>query len=55
MEEVIGTRGTLGRGSLKELGVSYRELDLVDGHIDWEGLGSAIIPGACVCSTSIQV
>mmetsp|Transcript_6759 Transcript_6759/g.18121 ORF Transcript_6759/g.18121 Transcript_6759/m.18121 type:complete len:518 (-) Transcript_6759:597-2150(-) len=45
MEEVIGTRGTPGRGSLMEWGVSYRELDLKDGKIDWEALRTAIIPG----------
>jgi len=45
MEEVIGTRGAPGRGSLKEIGVSYRELDLVEGQIDWEGLSTAIVPG----------
>ncbi len=46
MEEVIGTRGTPGHGSLMEWGVSYRELDLTpEGRIDWEGLRKAIIPG----------
>lgn len=46
MEEVIGTRGTPGHGSLMEWGVSYRELDLTpEGRIDWEGLRNAIVPG----------
>lgn len=45
MEEVIGTRGTPGHGSLREWGVSYRELDLKDGRIDWEALKTAVVPG----------
>jgi cystathionine beta-lyase family protein involved in aluminum resistance len=44
LEEVIGTRGE-NQGSLKELGVSYRVLDLLpDGSIDWENLATAIKP-----------
>ncbi len=47
MEEVIGTRGTPGHGSLMEFGVSYRELPLgADNRIDWEALATAIVPGA---------
>ncbi|KAG2422536.1 hypothetical protein HYH02_015423 [Chlamydomonas schloesseri] len=46
MEEVIGTRGTPGHGSLMEWGVSYRELALTgEGRIDWEALKTAIVPG----------
>jgi cystathionine beta-lyase family protein involved in aluminum resistance len=42
LEEVIGTRGS-GQGSLKELGIDYRELALTsDGGIDWDGLSHAI-------------
>lgn len=48
MEEVIGTRGTPGHGSLMEWGVTYRELPLAaEGHLDWEALKTAIVPGAC--------
>lgn len=44
LEEVIGTRGS-GSGSLREFGVSYRELPLLaDGTIDWDGLATAIRP-----------
>lgn len=44
LEEVIGTRGE-GQGSLKDFGVSYRELALTEeGLIDWEGLKTAVRP-----------
>ena len=46
MEEVIGLRGTAGHGSLKEWGVTYRELPLAAGGlIDWTALRTAIRPG----------
>ncbi len=42
LEEVIGLREE-GQGSLKEFGVSYRELPLTEtGTINWQGLESAI-------------
>lgn len=42
LEEVIGLRGE-GGGSLKEFGVSYRQMDLLkDGSIDYQSIGSAI-------------
>ncbi|NEQ77211.1 MAG: methionine gamma-lyase family protein [Okeania sp. SIO2C9] len=42
LEEVIGLREE-GQGSLKDFGVSYRELPLTEtGAIDWRGLESAI-------------
>lgn len=51
MEEVIGTRGTPGHGSLMEWGVTYRELELAPGGgIDWETLKTAIVPGEQGCS-----
>lgn len=44
LEEVIGTRGE-GQGSLKDFGVSYRELALTEsGEIDWQALATAIRP-----------
>ncbi|MGY6530720.1 MAG: methionine gamma-lyase family protein [Cyanobacterium sp.] len=44
LEEVIGIRGE-GQGSLQELGIKYRELDLTpSGEIDWEGLQTAVKP-----------
>ena len=45
MEEVIGLRGTPGHGSLREWGITYRELPLTEqGLIDWTGLRTAITP-----------
>lgn len=44
LEEVIGLRGE-GQGSLKEFGVSYRQLELTDtGAIAWHDLATAIRP-----------
>jgi cystathionine beta-lyase family protein involved in aluminum resistance len=44
LEEVIGLRGD-NQGSLKDLGVSYRQLDLTpEGLIDWHALQTAIRP-----------
>ena len=54
MEEVIGLRGTPGHGSLKEWGVTYRELPLTEqGLIDWDALRTAVTPSklpAGICS-----
>lgn len=44
LEEVIGIRGE-GRGSLKDFGISYRQVELLpDGSIDLEGVKNAIGP-----------
>jgi cystathionine beta-lyase family protein involved in aluminum resistance len=44
LEEVIGIRGQ-NQGSLKEFGVTYRELPLCsDGTLDWQGLETAVRP-----------
>ncbi len=44
LEEVIGTRKQ-GQGSLREFGVSYRELNLTPtGEIDWKALSTAVKP-----------
>jgi cystathionine beta-lyase family protein involved in aluminum resistance len=44
LEEVIGVRGT-GQGSLREFGVSYRELSLTpDEQVDWVALAQAVRP-----------
>lgn len=41
LEEVIGIRDS--KGSLKEYGISYRQVDLLpDGNFDYEGIGKAI-------------
>lgn len=44
LEEVIGLRGE-GQGSLREFGVSYRQLELTEtGEIDWQQLAEAVRP-----------
>ena len=41
LEEVIGIRSS--KGSLREYGVSYRQVDLIDGgEFDWDGIKQAI-------------
>ncbi|KAF9589608.1 hypothetical protein IFM89_026107 [Coptis chinensis] len=45
LEEVIGIRDSHGLGSLKEFGVSYREVPLAeDGGLDWDALTVALKP-----------
>ncbi|MEM6613968.1 MAG: methionine gamma-lyase family protein [Cyanobacteria bacterium P01_C01_bin.72] len=42
LEEVIGLRGQ-NQGSLKDLNIGYRQLDLTEaGTIDWQGLSTAV-------------
>jgi cystathionine beta-lyase family protein involved in aluminum resistance len=42
LEEVIGLRGQ-GQGSLREMGVTYRQLDLTPaGTVDWQALSQAV-------------
>lgn len=41
LEEVIGISGG-GNGSLKEFGVSYKQVDLIDGNIDFDGIKKAL-------------
>ncbi len=43
LEEVIGIAGDSG-GSLKDFGVSYKQIDLIDGNVDFEGLEKALTP-----------
>ncbi len=43
LEEVIGISGC-NNGSLKEFGVNYKQVDLIDGKVDFEGLKKAITP-----------
>ncbi len=43
LEEVIGISGS-NNGSLKEFGVNYKQVDLIDGKVDFEGLKQAITP-----------
>ncbi|MER3432334.1 MAG: aluminum resistance family protein [Leptolyngbya sp. ERB_1_1] len=50
LEEVIGLRGEQ-QGSLKDFGISYRQLDLTpDGLIDWHALQTAIRPNTKLVS-----
>ncbi|PWZ53018.1 hypothetical protein Zm00014a_032025 [Zea mays] len=45
LEEVIGIRGSANVGSLKDFGVTYREVPLVaDGGLDWDALACSIRP-----------
>lgn len=41
LEEVIGISGS-GGGSLKEFGVSYKQVDLIDGDVDLPGIEKAL-------------
>jgi len=43
LEEVIGIAGNSG-GSLKDFGVSYKQVDLIDGNIDFKGITEALTP-----------
>ena len=42
LEEVIGLRGEKGVGSLMDFGVSYAQVDLIDGNVDYEGIKKTI-------------
>lgn len=43
LEEVIGIRGKEGDGSLRDLGVKYRQVDLIDGkEVDFDGIKNAV-------------
>ncbi|CAI0375882.1 unnamed protein product [Linum tenue] len=45
LEEVIGKRDSHGMGSLKDFGVTYRELPLAEnGGLDWDALECAVKP-----------
>ncbi|KAK9152602.1 hypothetical protein Sjap_000082 [Stephania japonica] len=45
LEEVIGIRDSNGLGSLKDFGVTYREVPLAsDGALDWDEVGVAVRP-----------
>ena len=38
LEEVIGIAGDDGNGSLKDFGINYKQIDLVNGDIDKEAI-----------------
>ena len=42
LEEVIGITGEAGNGSLADLGVKYKQVDLVDNKVDFESLGKVL-------------
>ncbi len=42
LEEVIGIRGEDGNGSLKDFGVKYEQIDLVDGEVDYASVRRAL-------------
>ena len=43
LEGIIGIEGTNTKGSLREFGISYRQVDLLnDSNFDWEGIRAAI-------------
>ncbi|KAF7019250.1 hypothetical protein CFC21_032445 [Triticum aestivum] len=45
LEEVIGIRGSDNVGSLKDFGITYREVPLAaDGGLDWDALAHAVRP-----------
>ncbi|XP_044968356.1 uncharacterized protein YnbB-like isoform X2 [Hordeum vulgare subsp. vulgare] len=45
LEEVIGIRGSANVGSLRDFGVTYREVPLgADGGLDWDALAHAVRP-----------
>ncbi len=44
LEEVIGIRGERGNGSLADLGVSYKQVDLKNNRVDYDALRAALDP-----------
>lgn len=44
LEEVIGIRGECGSGSLADLGVSYKQVDLKNNRVDYDALRAALDP-----------
>jgi cystathionine beta-lyase family protein involved in aluminum resistance len=42
LDEVIGIRDSRGAGSLKEYGIGYRQIDLVDGAMDYDAIKAGI-------------
>lgn len=43
LEEVIGISGNSG-GNLKDFGISYKQVDLIDGNVDFDGIKEALTP-----------
>ncbi|MCD8049860.1 MAG: methionine gamma-lyase family protein [Clostridia bacterium] len=49
LEEAIGISGEANSGSLKDFGVSYRQVDLKDGKADFEGIKAALTADIKCC------
>ncbi len=49
LEEAIGISGEGNSGSLKDFGVSYRQVDLKDGKADFEGIKAALTADVKCC------
>lgn len=45
LEEAIGIRGEEGKGSLKDFGINYKQVDLKDNGIDYEGIKKTVTKG----------
>jgi len=45
LEEAIGIRGEEGKGSLKDFGIHYKQVDLKDNGIDYEGIKNTVTKG----------
>ncbi len=45
LEEAIGIRGEEGKGSLKDFGIHYKQVDLKDNGIDYEGIKKTVTKG----------
>ena len=43
LEEVIGISGNSG-GNLKDFGISYKQVDLIDGNVNFDGIKEALTP-----------
>lgn len=45
LEEAIGIRGGEGKGSLKDFGIEYGQVDLKEGRIDYDGIKKGVKKG----------
>ena len=54
LEEVIGITGTPGNGSLADYGISYGQIELKDGKLDFEAIGKALAENPSVKVVFVQ-
>jgi cystathionine beta-lyase family protein involved in aluminum resistance len=54
LEEVIGITGTPGNGSLADYGISYGQIELKDGKLDFEAIGRALKENSAVKVVFVQ-